>query len=78
MTEVRVVGGGALDAGSAVTIRRVAVHTADRVPEGSRLTLTLSQSGLASPLVAVLMGAKVRRFVGMEARGLAATAVQTS
>ncbi len=105
MTEVRVLGGGVLGAGSQVLIRQpglrvttwgvtdfepgrsftwcssttglrtVAVHSVQAAPQGSSLTLTVRQSGLLSPLVALLMGRKVRRFVAMESRGLAAAAV---
>ncbi len=59
-------------------LRTVAVHAVEAAPQGSRLTLTVRQSGVLSPLVAVLMGRRVRRFVAMEARGLAAAATRTS
>ncbi len=58
-------------------LRTVAVHAVEATPEGSSLTLTVRQSGALSPLVAVLLGAKVRRFMALEARGLARAATRT-
>ncbi|MEO7745817.1 MAG: SRPBCC family protein [Actinomycetota bacterium] len=58
-------------------LRTVAVHAVEATPEGSSLTLTVRQSGALSPLVAALLGAKVRRFMALEARGLARAATQT-
>lgn len=58
-------------------LRTVAVHQVQAAPGGSVLTLTVRQSGVLAPLVAVLMGAKVRRFMAMEARGLARAATRT-
>lgn len=58
-------------------LRTVAVPQVQSSPGGSTLTLTVRQSGALAPLVAVLMGAKVRRFMAMEARGLAKAATRT-
>ena len=50
-------------------------HTVSRRDgDRSRIELGLDQRGLLAPLLRLLLGAKIRRYVGMEADGLKAAA----
>ncbi len=50
----------------------VAGHRIEPEGSGSKVTLTIDQSGLLSPLVGLMYGGLTRRYVAMEARGLKA------
>ncbi len=52
-------------------VRTVATHIIGPAGEGkSTLTVGLAQSGPLAPLLGALLGARIRRYVGMEAAGL--------
>lgn len=51
-------------------VRTFAAHTVVPRSSGSRLLLELRQEGLLAPLVGLLAGARVRRYVALEANGL--------
>jgi uncharacterized membrane protein len=54
-------------------VRTAGVHRLRANPDGStRITLELDQTGPLAGLVGALMGARSRRFLGMEAAGLKA------
>ncbi|MDO3705061.1 SRPBCC family protein [Micromonospora sp. C28SCA-DRY-2] len=56
-------------------VRTVGYHRVDRQPDGTaRITIGIRQTGALAGLVALLIAAKTRRYVRMEAVGLAAAA----
>ena len=58
--------------GSSPGVRTDAGHRIETEGNGSRVTLTIEQSGLLSPLVGLMYGRLTKRYVDMEARGLKA------
>lgn len=68
-------GHGFTWAASAPGIRTVASHQVDALGEGcSRIRLLIEQSGLLAPLLSRAMGGRTRRYIELEAEGLAARA----
>jgi uncharacterized membrane protein len=51
-------------------VHTVADHVIDSEAGSSRVTLSLRTNGLLAPVVDLLMGSRIRRYVGMEAAGL--------
>jgi len=51
-------------------VRLVGRHVVSADAHGSRLALTIEQTGFLSPLVTLLLGRKVRRYVDLEADAL--------
>ena len=51
-------------------VRTEAYHRLERGPEGLSAELGLAQTGVLAWLIAALYGRLIRRYVGMEARGL--------
>lgn len=55
-------------------VSTLATHTVVPKGSGSRLLLKLRQDGLLAPVVSLLAGGRVRRYVALEAAGLRAEA----
>jgi uncharacterized membrane protein len=51
-------------------VRLVGRHVVSADAHGSTLTLTFEQTGFLSPLITLLLGGKVRRYVDLEAEAL--------
>ena len=55
---------------AALGVRTTAEHRVVPVPDGAEVTLIMRQSGPLAPLIGVLMGRRIRRYVDLEAVGV--------
>ncbi|MET1004968.1 MAG: SRPBCC family protein [Propionibacteriaceae bacterium] len=55
---------------AALGVKTTAEHRVVPVPDGAEVTLTVRQTGPLAPLVGLLLGRRVRRYVDTEAAGV--------
>lgn len=59
---------------TAAGVRTVATHHLETTPDGTRLRLAATQTGWLAPVVGALFGARIGRYLQLEADGITAAA----